>query len=112
MMRYRVEKTLEISAAHSLTLPYKSKCTELHGHNWIVTVVCETEKLDESGMVVDFGMIKNIVMSVDHTNLNEQFPEFNPTAENIARRILRDVPFCREVRIQESQGNVAIVSVD
>ena len=37
---YYVKKTLEISAAHRLTLDYESKCTALHGHNWIITVFC------------------------------------------------------------------------
>ena len=35
---YEVIKTLEISAAHKLSLPYESKCTSLHGHNWYITV--------------------------------------------------------------------------
>ena len=40
---FYVTKQLEISAAHSLTLDYESKCTRLHGHNWIVTVHCRAE---------------------------------------------------------------------
>ncbi|MBR5271649.1 MAG: 6-carboxytetrahydropterin synthase, partial [Clostridia bacterium] len=32
---YEVRKRLEISAAHKLALNYDSKCTNLHGHNWI-----------------------------------------------------------------------------
>ena len=35
---YYVRKTLEISAAHRLKLSYESKCSTLHGHNWIITV--------------------------------------------------------------------------
>ena len=35
---YYVTKRIEISAAHKLSLDYESKCTSLHGHNWIVTV--------------------------------------------------------------------------
>ena len=49
---YYVKKTLEISAAHRLTLDYESKCTALHGHNWIITVFCRSAELDQNGMVV------------------------------------------------------------
>ena len=44
---YYVKKTMEISAAHRLTLDYESKCTQLHGHNWMVTVFCKAEELDK-----------------------------------------------------------------
>ena len=32
---YTVIKRMEVSAAHSLKLSYRSKCENLHGHNWI-----------------------------------------------------------------------------
>ena len=32
---YTVIKRMEISAAHSLKLSYRSKCEDLHGHNWM-----------------------------------------------------------------------------
>ena len=35
---YYVKKTLEISASHQLNLSYKSKCENLHGHNWIIKI--------------------------------------------------------------------------
>ena len=38
---YYIEKTMEISACHSLKLSYESKCQNLHGHNWIFTVYCK-----------------------------------------------------------------------
>jgi len=31
---------MEIAGAHRLELDYESKCSNLHGHNWIVTVYC------------------------------------------------------------------------
>ena len=82
---YYITKRIEISAAHRLTLDYESKCTRLHGHNWIITVHCRAEELDANGMVTDFTHIKNVVTDkLDHTVLNEVVP-FNPTAENLAR---------------------------
>ena len=109
---YTVIKRLEISAAHSLSLTYESKCSNLHGHNWIVTVYCRAKELDENGMVTDFSHIKqNIQGQLDHKNLNEVLP-FNPTAENIARWICEQIPACYKVEVQESEGNTAIYEKD
>ncbi len=106
MSMYRVIKRLEISGAHRLSLPYESKCCGLHGHNWIITVFCQSETLDENGMVVDFSKIKEIVKGqLDHKFLNDVM-DLNPTAENMARWICEQVPHCYKVQIQESEGNI------
>ena len=104
---YYVTKRLEISAAHRLTLDYESKCTSLHGHNWIITVHCRAEELNANGMVVDFTDIKRTVLDrLDHRCLNDVLP-FNPTAENIARWICDNVPLCFRVDVEESSNNKA-----
>ena len=104
---YTVIKRMEISAAHSLKLSYRSKCEDLHGHNWIITVYCRSRELNADGMVVDFSHIKETVKGkLDHRNLNEVLP-FNPTAENIARWICEQIPTCFKVEVQESESNVA-----
>ena len=104
---YTVIKRMEISAAHSLKLSYRSKCEDLHGHNWIITVYCCSRELNADGMVVDFSHIKETVKGkLDHRNLNEVLP-FNPTAENIARWICEQIPTCFKVEVQESESNVA-----
>lgn len=109
---YTVIKQMEISASHQLTLPYESKCENLHGHNWIITVYCRAAELNESGMVVDFGLIKRTVKEkMDHKNLNDVFP-FNPTAENIARWICDHIPHCYRVDVKESEGNTAFYEKD
>ena len=104
---YYVTKQLEISAAHRLELDYPSKCTSLHGHNWIVTVHCRAEELNANGMVTDFTHIKQLVSErLDHRCLNDTLP-FNPTAENIARWICDNVENCYRVDVRESEGNTA-----
>lgn len=109
---YYVSKRLEISAAHRLELDYESKCTSLHGHNWIVTVYCRARELNANGMVTDFTDIKRIVTErLDHRCLNDTLP-FNPTAENIARWICDNVENCFRVEVQESEGNTAVYELD
>lgn len=115
---FTVKKRIEVAGAHQLSLPYGSKCKNLHGHNWIVTIWLKGEELNEDGMLLDFSFIKSFVNDIfDHKNLNE-IPYFknnkvNPTAENIARFIGRTITekadvYCFKVEVQESEGNVAI----
>ncbi len=109
---YYVTKQIEISASHSLALDYPSKCTSMHGHNWIITVHCRAEQLNANGMVTDFTHIKTLISErLDHACLNDVF-DFNPTAENIARWICDNVPYCWRVDVRESEGNTASYQID
>lgn len=104
---YYITKRLEISGSHRLTLSYPSKCSTLHGHNWIITIYCRAENLNADGMVVDFVTVKEKIAGyLDHGNFNELLP-FNPTAENIARWVCDSITECYRVDVQESEGNTA-----
>ena len=109
---YTVKKRMDIAGAHRLNLNYESKCANLHGHNWIVTVWCKSKTLDDNGMVMDFTHIKREVQDrLDHKFLNDVVP-FNPTAENIAKWVCDQIPNCCRVSVQESEGNVATYERD
>ena len=109
---YYVSKRMEIAACHKLNLSYESKCSNLHGHNWVITVFCKAEKLNEDSMVMDFKHLKQKIHGcLDHGNLNELLP-FNPTAENIAKWVTEQFPECYKAKVQESEGNIAVYCVD
>ena len=40
------------------------KCENLHGHNWKIEVCVSGSKLDEAGVLVDFGIIKKEVRQI------------------------------------------------
>lgn len=119
---YYVSKTIEIAGAHKLVLPYDSKCSNIHGHNWIVTVYCKSKLLTSYGMVIDFTKIKSAIHDkLDHEYINDVLGDLNPTAENIAKWICDIVTdicnddsggCCYKVSVQESSGNIAIYEVD
>jgi 6-pyruvoyltetrahydropterin/6-carboxytetrahydropterin synthase len=87
MFEVSVEQTF--ASAHALR-NYKGKCENVHGHNWKVQVVIEGDKLDETGLLVDFidvrSLMAQVIEKLDHRHLNEipPFDEINPSAENIA----------------------------
>ena len=87
MFEVSVEQTF--AAGHALR-NYKGKCENVHGHNFRVLVTIEGERLDDTGLLVDFIDVKNLMRGIidrlDHVFLND-IPPFdvkNPSAENIA----------------------------
>ncbi len=110
---YKIKKRLVISAAHYLTLDYASKCTNLHGHNWVIDIYLRSKELNSNGMVMDFSVIKQkISHALDHKVLNDVIP-FNPTAENLAKWICDELaPFCYRVDVEESPNNSASYEID
>ena len=109
---YYIKKSFEVAGAHRLTLDYPSKCTQLHGHNWQITVYCKSRMLNKNGMVIDFSDIKRaIVDRLDHQVVNDIIG-VNPTAENMARWCCDQIDCCYRVDVQETAGNVATYELD
>ncbi len=118
---YKIKVISYFSAAHLLR-DYKGKCESLHGHNWKVEIVVSGEKLNSSGMIIDFGQLKkmtnNVLSKLDHKHLNEieYFKKHNPSSEEIACYIFRNLKAevsangcsLSEVRVWENKDSCAV----
>jgi 6-pyruvoyltetrahydropterin/6-carboxytetrahydropterin synthase len=92
MKLYELSVKTHFSAAHHLK-GYDGKCADQHGHNWEVEVFVAGDKLNNTGILVDFRLLKEKVKEVidrlDHADLNllDPFRNANPTSEIIAHFI-------------------------
>ena len=123
-------RKIEFDYGHRV-FKHQSKCRHIHGHRGVLEVTAKLDSnLDELGMVVDFSVLKEkiggwIDQNWDHNFLvyncdfetrkalsaiSDSRPpficEFNPTAENMAEYILKEV--CPKVLIGTG---VTIISV-
>ena len=88
-----ISKEFKFDAAHNL-LKYKGKCENLHGHTYKLRVTVSGEPDDESGMIIDFNLLKKIVEEriidkLDHTYINNIVEQ--STAENIIKWIWKEL---------------------
>lgn len=94
--QFILKTLLDFAAAHSLK-GYPGDCAKLHGHNWKVEVEVIGSELNSIGMVIDFKEIKKqakeTIDELDHSYLNDHphFKNTNPTAENIAQYLFRNI---------------------
>lgn len=133
MPKFTIEKKIPFEAGHRL-IKYEGKCKNCHGHNYICYVGLESDSLNESGMVLDFRIIKEncesfIKENLDHaTIVNIHDTEYikslqkmkmkiyiidgNPTAEIIAKHLYNVftnvIPYIKYVKIEETPDSIAI----
>ncbi len=75
---FRVSKYIEIDAGHRV--PYHdSKCKNIHGHRYRITLTAEAPETvppdvfrSDSGMIVDFGILKAIMMTAIHERFDHK----------------------------------------
>jgi 6-pyruvoyltetrahydropterin/6-carboxytetrahydropterin synthase len=117
---YEIISETMFSASHRLR-NYHGPCENLHGHNWRVKASVHCETLDQSGLGIDFKVLRNalkeIVADLDHRDLNAVFDaqDINPSSENIACFIYKELKEklaaapCRVSRVEvyETPGNCA-----
>jgi len=77
----------KFSSAHYLE-HYKGKCENMHGHTFEIEVCFKVDKIDKSGISIDFTVLKSFLKSLlpDHQVLNEIY-DFSPSAENLSEHL-------------------------
>jgi 6-pyruvoyltetrahydropterin/6-carboxytetrahydropterin synthase len=111
MMRVELRKSFQFEAAHLLpNLPADHKCRRLHGHSFVCEIAIEGECDPRLGWLMDYGEVQAIFRPVwerlDHRYLNEVAGLENPTSENIAAWIWKELkpalPMLVEVAVAET----------
>jgi 6-pyruvoyltetrahydropterin/6-carboxytetrahydropterin synthase len=113
-MKTTITYSEQFHAAHELTW-HKGKCSNLHGHTYLVELTLEGD-LTSDGIIEDFDRIGELLNSqvlnvLDHSFLNEIIS--NPTAELIAAwifdRLAKSLDGLDQVRVWETSNTSAIV---
>ena len=89
-------KRFSIEAAHFLPrVPEDHKCRRLHGHSFQIEIHITAQVDEEAGWVMDFADLKKawqpLHERLDHRLLNDIDGLDNPTSENLARWIWREL---------------------
>ena len=106
-------RRIEFDAGHRI-IGHQNKCQYLHGHRYVLEITIAAKNTDELGMVVDFGLIKDLakgwidenfdhslILHQDdkeigqkiesHTGQKVYYLKNNPTAENIALHLKNEI---------------------
>ncbi|WP_214630083.1 6-pyruvoyl trahydropterin synthase family protein [Paenibacillus agaridevorans] len=123
---YELNKDFHFAAAHYIPSDDAGKCRLTHGHTYFANVTVAGEELDDSGFLVNFAIIKQLIHNrFDHTLLNEDTDSFDngishrfPTTEVVARVIhdlvqthldsLPNRPQCLQVFLRETPTSYCI----
>jgi len=114
MFEVSVEETF--AAGHALR-GYRGKCEKVHGHNYKVQVTLEGERLDSTGLLIDFvelkRLLRGLIERLDHQFLNEvpPFDDWNPSAENMARYFYEEMVKGLAASEREAPVRVAQVKI-
>lgn len=146
-VRQTIERRLQIAAGHRV-YGHENKCKNLHGHNYVIFLYARSRgtlpQVDQIGRVIDFSVLKNKIDpwlqdNWDHAFLywtrdvflkdlrySEAFnqlkwyeADFNPTAEEMAKFLLKlgndflldtDVELYK-VRVEETENCAAEAEV-
>lgn len=110
-MRIELVRDFRFEAAHRLPrLPATHKCHRLHGHSFRFSVHLEGEVDPQTGFLIDFGdideLVEPTVAKLDHYFLNEVEGLENPTSEILAawlwQRLRPALPGLQAITVAET----------
>ncbi len=122
---YELNKDFHFAAAHYVPSPNAGKCQHTHGHTYFTNITIVGDMLDDSGFLVNFKTIKDLIhRRFDHSVLNKDAAFSNedatyfPTTEVVARvtyeivqaylDTLENKPICLQVFLRETPTSYCI----
>lgn len=119
--RFELNKDMHLSAAHFIPHADAGYCQSMHGHTYFFNITIAGDELDDTGFLIDFKELKNLIHKrYDHTVLNEH-PEFKnlfPTTERIAEQVWTTIsnhlktrphqPKCLQVFVRETPTSYVV----
>lgn len=114
-----IGKQFKFDAAHYLPY-YQGKCNNMHGHTWTVDIELEGPVGEDTGMVIDFVKVKElmdpILERLDHAELNSFID--NPTCETLVSWIWADLSYslaikfpCKSLETKDNYPQVYSVKI-
>lgn len=120
-MSTTIFRAFNIEAAHRLPhVPAGHKCARLHGHSFRIELHVSGAVDERTGWIMDFAELKAAFQPVferlDHHYLNDIAGLENPTSENLARWIWREMkpraPLLSKIVIHETCTSGCIYAGD
>ncbi|KIL45350.1 6-pyruvoyl trahydropterin synthase family protein [Jeotgalibacillus soli] len=122
---YELNKDFHFAAAHYIPHDAAGKCQQVHGHTYFANVTIAGDQLDDSGFLVNFKTIKELLHDrFDHGVLNDdkhftnEDSNFFPTTEIVARvmcEIIQEYldttsnkPACLQVFLRETPTSYVV----
>ncbi|WP_096200714.1 6-carboxytetrahydropterin synthase QueD [Bacillus sp. FJAT-45350] len=124
--RFELNKDFHFAAAHFIPHDAAGKCKNVHGHTYFVNITVAGNVLNDSGFLVNFQILKELVHKrYDHSLLNDHNEDYNdrdpdyfPTTEVVARTIWENIqkyldntdnkPKCIQVIVRETPTSYVI----
>jgi len=112
-----LEKSFRFEAAHHLPfVPEGHRCARVHGHSYRLTIRVKGTVDPELGWFIDYGdinkVVKPIVESLDHQDLNTIPGLENPTTETVCvwvwERIEKNLPGLFAVEVAETPNTSCV----
>ncbi|WP_017727513.1 6-carboxytetrahydropterin synthase QueD [Halalkalibacterium ligniniphilum] len=118
---FELNKDMHLAAAHFIPAEEAGKCQDMHGHTYFINVTIAGDMLDETGFLVDFKQLKELVHKrYDHSLLNDhaEFSSKFPTTEVVAKTIWERIqayldskqnrPSCVQVIVRETPTSYVV----
>ncbi|WP_064092359.1 6-carboxytetrahydropterin synthase [Rossellomorea aquimaris] len=122
---FELNKDMHFSAAHYIPHEAAGSCKEVHGHTYFANITIGGDQLDDSGFLINFQHIKNLIHKrFDHSIMNNDtlFSDSDsnkfPTTEVVAKTMCKIIqshldtldhrPQCLQVFLRETPTSYVI----